>query len=91
MIIQNEIVPWLEQRREKIWCACVSHFHGHDQIVIVREEVPYDAQFEDELTEFDIDLAARFPDLQISFLCLPRCDDYTLAGFLGEDAEEFWP
>ncbi len=77
---------WLENSSE-IKQAFLTLRDGGICLVVVRENAPYDAEFEDSLSDLDYDIAndSDLDLIQFTAIALPPVSDESLNTFLNED------
>ena len=83
VVLQNTLARWLKGQRE-IKLAYLTMQDGEFLFVVVSEGAKYDAEFEDRLTDLDIQLAkdADIKPLTVNVLSLPDTSEEAIQTFL---------
>lgn len=82
--LQQRLAEWLRDNRNLIDRAFLTLRDSRLLFVVVQKGRAYDSDFEDSLTELDLEIAntADFDQMPLSVLALPACSDTTLGSFL---------
>lgn len=78
---------WTENHAPKIKKAFFTAGEGQFLFVVVTKNKSYDADFEDQLTELDINVACNdsFKMFPMGVMSLPNCDEHTYMSFCNPD------
>ena len=86
--LQKHLLPrlgqWLSQHSDRVRSAWLSVRDGSLLFVVVRRQAAYDRQFEDALTELDLEIANcdQMDGICLNVLALPNVSDETACSFL---------
>jgi len=80
----NELAVWIQKNRKKVFKAFMTVRDAGLLFLIVRNEVPFDRDFEDQLSDLDIAIAQNenYSLINLSVLALPRCSPSAGFSFL---------
>lgn len=85
-LLLDRLAQWISDRKDKIAQAIVTLHDGVLAFVVVRRQAKYDEQFQDDLAEFDFNLAndADLDLMKLQTLALPNVTGDALVSFLDE-------
>ena len=78
---------WANEREARINTVYLAVRDAGLLFVVVRNEVPYDSEFEDELTDLDLKIAhdKNFDKIRLNVLALPNASMESIATFLSPE------
>ncbi len=87
-LLFRQLAAWLKDRND-IQSAYVTLRDGELAFVVVHDSETYDAEFEDELSDLDIQIAndVDLPDIEMSVFSLPMVSDEALDSFLHTEVQ----
>jgi hypothetical protein len=88
MRLLNKLALWNKNHENDISNAFLTVRDANLLFLIVKKSVKFDSEFEDELTDLDIEIAQdkKFNKIKLSVLALPQTDFHSINSFLTPDS-----
>lgn len=90
-VLNNVLVKWIADRNDKIDHAYLTERDAGLLFVVVQKSEQIDPDFEDELTDLDLQIAhdSFLPMIKLSVIALPKCSKEQLGSFTGAWAIDY--
>lgn len=86
-LLLERLARWIRDHNEEICNAFLTIRDAGLLFLINRNSIPYNRDFEDALTDLDIEIAqdSNFDTIKLSILALPKSDEDTIISFLNPE------
>lgn len=83
-VLKDRLGSWVQERKDKIEQAFLTFRDSDLLFLIIRREVGYDTEFEDELSDLELEIAnnEELDQIEIEALALPRVEPGVAESFL---------